>query len=318
MTKAVRTIAVGAAISLSAAQAHALNTRTWISGKGTDAAGCGPIATPCRTLQFAHDQTSSGGEIDVLDSAGYGSVIITKGISVVGDGVIAGILAGAGANAITINAGASDKILLRGLTIEGAGIGLNGIYFSSGGMLDVANCVIQNFVSQSSGAGIFLQPTSGSPTFAITNSDLSHNHYAGLVYSPPLNASATGSLTIDHVTAIDNGSYGFNFYGVNTSGTTDVTVSNSLAAKSGLSGFLVNGSLLRVDIDLCRANENGGDGYKAISGTLTIGRSVGANNHFNGLRNPGSGGTILSYGDNRFGGNGGGPTGGTIGVATLH
>ena len=54
------------------------NVRTWVSGKGVDQAGCGPIANPCRTLQYAHDVTASGGEIDVADGAGYGAVAIAK------------------------------------------------------------------------------------------------------------------------------------------------------------------------------------------------------------------------------------------------
>ena len=315
MTKALATVFAGIACLL-ALPAHALNTRTWISSAGADSAGCGPIANPCRTLQYAHDNTSAGGEIDVKDSAGYGSVIITKAINIVGDGSIAGVLAGAGANAITINAGSTDKVILRGLTIEGAGIGLNGIYFSSGGTLDIANCVIQNFASGSSSAGIFLQPTSGTSTFSITNINVSHNRYTGLLYSPPLNASAAGSLVIDHVTAIDNGSYGFNLYGANTSSATVITLSDSLASKNGLAGFILSGSLLKADIDLCHADQNGGQGFYISGATATIGRSTAAHNTQFGLYNVS--GTVSSYGNNGFGGNGSGPTLGTIGTANLH
>ena len=53
------------------------------------------------------------------DSAGYGSITITKAVSIVGDGSLAGILASSGQDAITINAGASDVVELRGLKIEG-------------------------------------------------------------------------------------------------------------------------------------------------------------------------------------------------------
>ena len=70
-------VACGVALTMATASpALALNARTWISGHGADQAGCGPVASPCRTLQYAHDQTSPGGEIDVLDPAGYGSLII--------------------------------------------------------------------------------------------------------------------------------------------------------------------------------------------------------------------------------------------------
>ena len=93
------------AMLLAAPAASALNARTWISGKGVDQAGCGPAASPCRSLQYAHDQTSAGGEIDILDAAGYGSLVITKAISIVNDGAgLAGVLA-AGGRAIEINCG---------------------------------------------------------------------------------------------------------------------------------------------------------------------------------------------------------------------
>lgn len=164
--------------------AQALNARTWISGGGADAAGCGPIANPCRTLQYAHDQTSSGGEIDAKDSAGYGSVVITKAISIIGDGSLAGVLASAGGNAMEINAGASDKIVLRGLTIEGAGASANGIVFNSGGSLDVVDCVVRGFVGTApfAGNGLLLKPSTGSPAFTIINSNVSHNSVTGLHY----------------------------------------------------------------------------------------------------------------------------------------
>src|SRR5471030_2519696 len=62
--------------------------RAWVSGHGVDQAGCGAPTSPCRSLQYAHDQAvNAGGEIDILDPAGYGALSITKGISIVNDGV---------------------------------------------------------------------------------------------------------------------------------------------------------------------------------------------------------------------------------------
>src|SRR5579883_3541898 len=116
-------LAVSAGVILTfasfAALASALPTRTWVSGKGSDSGSCS-LASPCRTFAYAIAQTAAGGEIDVLDPAGYGALTITQSISIVNDGVgEAGVQAGSGGAAITINAGASDVIQLRGLTIEG-------------------------------------------------------------------------------------------------------------------------------------------------------------------------------------------------------
>src|ERR1700731_3788240 len=61
------------ALGLSAAPAQAGPNRTWVSGRGTDAGGC-PVTAPCRTFAFALTQTAAGGQIDVLDPAGYGTV----------------------------------------------------------------------------------------------------------------------------------------------------------------------------------------------------------------------------------------------------
>src|SRR5450631_591018 len=109
--------------------AHAAATRVWVSGHGVDTAGCGAPTAPCRSLQYAHDHAvGAGGEIDILDPAGYGAITITKAISIVNDGVgTAGVQATSG-SAITINAGPSDSIELRGLELDGvAGAATNGI-----------------------------------------------------------------------------------------------------------------------------------------------------------------------------------------------
>src|SRR6266571_8637351 len=96
------------ALGLGMAPAHALNTRSFVSASGLDTNSCARTA-PCRTLQVAHDKTSPGGEINMLDPAGYGTVIITKSISIMNDGVgSAGVLVPSGGTGITINAGAGD------------------------------------------------------------------------------------------------------------------------------------------------------------------------------------------------------------------
>src|SRR5471032_1756282 len=114
--------------------AHAAATRVWVSGHGVDTAGCGAPTAPCRSLQYAHDHAvGAGGEIDILDPAGYGAITITKAISIVNDGVgTAGVQATSG-TAITINAAAGDDIYLRGLNVDGVhASGTYGVVFNSG------------------------------------------------------------------------------------------------------------------------------------------------------------------------------------------
>jgi hypothetical protein len=146
------------ALGLSAAPAEAGPNRTWVSGTGTDSGAC-TRAAPCKTFAFALTQTAAGGEIDVLDPAGYGLVTITKAISIINDGVGAATIGTSSGNAITINAGATDSVHLRGLTLTGLGSGLSGIVFQAGGNLAIENCVIRNF-----DLGIFIRPPQRAPS----------------------------------------------------------------------------------------------------------------------------------------------------------
>ena len=135
MSKTSQIIATLVAFTLNAAPANALVNRAWVSGHGTDAAGCGAPTNPCRSFQYVHDNIiAGGGEIDALDGADYGAITITKALSIVGDGTLAAVeQPNAGQNAITINASLTDAVHLRGLTIDGLGVATNGIVFDGGG-----------------------------------------------------------------------------------------------------------------------------------------------------------------------------------------
>src|SRR5579862_7940 len=132
--------ALAFAVTLSAAPAQA--QRVFVGATGSDGNPC-TFASPCRSFQHAHDVASSGGEIDVLDPAGYGPLAINKAISIQGHG-FSGITVPSGGNGITINAGSTDDVTLNGLLIEGGGVGSNGIVFNSGASLTVTGCVVQN------------------------------------------------------------------------------------------------------------------------------------------------------------------------------
>src|SRR5215471_10274526 len=128
MSKLKPSVAVLAAMAfaLPAAPASAQLARTFVSAAtGNDANNC-DRPTPCRTFQHAHDQTLANGEITVLDSGGYGAVTIDKALSINKDGVgEAGVLVSGGGNAagIIIQAGASDNVSLRGITVKGIDFG---------------------------------------------------------------------------------------------------------------------------------------------------------------------------------------------------
>ena len=67
------------------ALASAQNTRSWVSGVGDDANPCSRTA-PCKTFAGAISKTDAGGEIDALDPGGFGTLTITKAITIDGGG----------------------------------------------------------------------------------------------------------------------------------------------------------------------------------------------------------------------------------------
>jgi len=81
-----------AILFLAMAVAQAQENRTFVSVGGDDANKCRQ-ATPCKTFQGALVKTNPGGEIDVLDSGGFGAVNINKAVTIDGSGVVAGALA---------------------------------------------------------------------------------------------------------------------------------------------------------------------------------------------------------------------------------
>src|SRR5580704_2245961 len=103
---------------LAIAPAHAQATRTWISGVGDDVNPCSRTA-PCKTWAGAISKTTAGGEIDALDSGGFGAVTITKSITLDGGGgQVASILV-SGSNGVNVSAQATDVIILRNLRFNG-------------------------------------------------------------------------------------------------------------------------------------------------------------------------------------------------------
>lgn len=120
-------------------------TRTWVSGVGDDANPCSRTA-PCKTFAGAISKTAAGGEISVLDPGGFGAVTITKSMTINGDGTLAGIIS-SGTNGIIVNAGATDIVVIRSISINGSTTGINGIRFVAGGQLHIENCSISGFTT---------------------------------------------------------------------------------------------------------------------------------------------------------------------------
>jgi len=170
-------IAIACGLSINAGTALAAN-ETWVSGTGTDAGNC-PRTAPCRTFQFAHDQTNNNGAINVLSSGNFGPVTITKPISIVAEGVEVVINTGAGGAAIIVQAGGGAIVSLRGLTIDLRGSANDGISFVSGAALHVQNCAIRRVTN-----GIKFQPNSGTHELYVANMLIAEPSESGIFVFP--------------------------------------------------------------------------------------------------------------------------------------
>jgi hypothetical protein len=185
-----------ACVSLAQAQA----TRTWVSGVGDDANPCSRTA-PCKTFAGAISKTAAAGEIDALDSGGFGAVTITKSVTIDGVGTIASILS-AGTNGFNVNVANTDTVILRNISINGVGTGINGInWFNAGGNLIVENVEIERVT----GSGIFMNLTN-SGNLRVLNSRINNcgstdNVDAGIRITT---TTGTARATITNTSLVNN------------------------------------------------------------------------------------------------------------------
>jgi hypothetical protein len=199
MAKGTLGFAAGAiAVFYLAGPAAAQATRTWVSGTGADTNPCSRTA-PCQTFAAALAKTAVGGEIDALDPGGFGALTITKAISIVAQGALAGVLV-SGTNGITIAAGRNDAVYLRGLDIDGIGSGVIGISIVSAGSVTIEGSRIFGFDTAAS-AGIEVAPTSGTPRLLVADTTI-FNNTTGVMVAP--SGSGTAFVTLDLVRVSNN------------------------------------------------------------------------------------------------------------------
>jgi len=298
---AVALLAVG---SLNLTPAHAQPARVFVAAQGSDSNPC-TFAQPCLSFQHAHDTVAAGGVIDVLSPADYGAVTITKAISIQGHG-FAGLAVTSGGG-ITVNAGASDKVSLRGLLIDGLGSGSTGIGFNTGASLDVQKCLIRNFTAN----GINFNAATNAPTATsalfVSDTHLAAN-FNGIRVFAAANWVPTG--TFDRVVAVGNGNAGLQFLlrGAATA-VANFTVSDSDFSNNGVDGVNVavqTSSPISVMLRNVVASNNGTHGV-VVAGP---GPSVNPNvvvwitkSTITGNASSIAGGQITSFGDNSIAGN---------------
>jgi len=222
-------------LSLVSISAHgAAAQRTFVKSTGIDNLTCS-LATPCRSFAAAIANTLAGGEVIVLDSAGYGPVTITQSVSIIAPpGVYAGISVPSGAGAGIDVLGAGIIVVLQGLTINGTG-GNRGIFFEQGAELHIINCSVANM------AGSGIQGVAPGGTLYVSDTAVRSSAFFGVL----LSGNVTG--IIERTRLENNGSPGV--YATNGA---SLSLKESLVANNsngGLSGAAAAGTTTRVAID---------------------------------------------------------------------
>jgi hypothetical protein len=279
-SKILRFLFVVALVVAFSGVAHAQATRTWVSGVGDDANPCSRTA-PCKTFAGAISKTAAGGEISVLDPGGFGVVTITKSITLNGTGTLAGILSAGSPGGVTVNAGVNDTVILRDLSINGAGTGLNGIRYLAGGTLMVDHCsiyglkgsgtnsrgidvalanngnlkVFNSVIENISGDGIRMTTTSGLVQAIIDNTQIMNCGVSGIDAVSNVRGAISHSRVIQNVNGIRTSSSNSqlnlddvlisysNNVGLQSSAGSSIRVSDSVIANNS-SGLSPNGGTI--------------------------------------------------------------------------
>jgi hypothetical protein len=252
--------------------AQAQATRTWVSGVGDDVNPCSRTA-PCKTYAGAISKTFINGEIDALDPGGFGTLTITKSITVDGGtGSGWGSSLSSGINGFTINIAAGNvndplrQVILKHLSINGAGAsgaigtrtGTNGINYLQAALVIVEDCQIFNF--NTTGIRVALS-ADGRLNVQRTTIDSCQVGISQTITGGNLNTTIENSViqnSVGNGLQVDAGT---------------VNISNSLVANNGGAGMVAQGaigSVLNADNNEVVNNVGAGISAGTAQGTVRI------------------------------------------------
>jgi hypothetical protein len=282
--------------------------RTFVKSTAVDNLACN-LATPCRSFAAAILQTLSGGEVIVLDSAGYGPVAITQSVSIIAPpGVYAGVSVPSG-DGVNVS-GAGIIVVLQGLTINGTG-GNNGVSFDVGAELHIINCSISNFggtgiLASAPGGRMFVSDTTirganffGALLSGTVTGVFDRVRAEGTLTSTGIYASNGASMSVRESVASNNALGGV--WGAAGSGTiTRITVDSTVISDNAASGTTTNAtnasSLATLDVIRTTMTRNAGYGANVsatspATAVMTVASSVVTENQFGGISGFGTGTT---------------------------
>ena len=273
---------------------HAQATRTWVSGVGDDVNPCSRTA-PCKTFAGAISKTAEGGEIDALDPAGFGTVTITKAITIDGTtgqgfgGILASGVNGVNVNITSGNHIADAVVTLRHLSIQGVSqspnlAGPSGISVTNVNRLNVEECYIQNM----STTGIRFSLGANSCQASIKDTTIENT-------ATGISSTSTGGAAVIQV---EHCRFSSMADGVNAIANSFITIRDSyFGGLTGANGGAKASAGTTVNV-LNSAFANNNIGVNVV-GTVRL-----SNNDFVNNTTAISGGTAESANNNKFRGNG--------------
>jgi hypothetical protein len=165
-------------------------TRTWVSGVGDDVNPCSRTA-PCKTFAGAISKTAARGEINALDPGGFGTVNITKPITIDGKGFVSSLLASGTTGVIVNVAGTSPgKVTLKNLSISGAGTGFNGVRVLAAGTVRIQDVEIFGFGT----TGISYEPSGNAGSLIVQDSSIHDVTGVGILLQPQAGGRARARI----------------------------------------------------------------------------------------------------------------------------
>ena len=306
--------------------AHAQPTRTFVSASGNDTNPCSRIS-PCATFSRAITATAANGEINCIDAGSYGTVNITKSITIDCEDTQGTILASM-TNGVIINLGsgaANDPlriVRLRGLTINGLGNGLRGIIVNTGNTTPVTVHVEQVVIDGFTLDGILFNAAGGELLVRNTTVQNCGSPTANPVPSGLLVDSSNGAVV--HAT-VENSTFAHNRQGIRAETAARVSVSGCNISNNALNGVVAfNTDATQVEINVYKcaiaSNRQWGIVASANAGGSAIVRLDG-NHIVSNFGEPSaagvqifSGGQVLSRGNNTISGSPTDVQGGSLGT----
>jgi hypothetical protein len=318
--------------------------RTFVASFGTDANASNncSLVLPCRSFATAMTQTLDGGEIVVLDSAGYAPVVVNRSVSIIAPpGVHAGITAFSG-DAVAVT-GDSLNVALRGLSINSQG-GSNGINISATNSqvliqrAFVAGFSFQGVNAAAVGTGVVIEDstirgnfngiqTSGDVTLNrvrvadsggsgvqlvsrgslhIRDSMIEHSGNHG-IFADTFGGNAPMFLTVEGSTVRRNTPDGIKVWGrVSPSGNVVATISKTIVSENAtgidVECLDVTTGSAAISDSVVSGNDSVGISGSGAGCKVSVSHNAITGNGATSMVNAGAG-SFVSFGDNRVSGN---------------